>query len=635
MKHLQLHLLIGEALHQSGNRMLFPLHLPEVVRMNTSPQQLSKQVSNAIQEKLLKKGLYDRMLDFVTQAELTYEKITVALDASKEQLFPDLALEFDLYYFENEAGYWVGFVPILGLESAGKTLEELRTNVVENIRLEFIRHKRLQSVPSLLTTQWFSDLKLHRVPVEFTFYTLAELEKMAEAGKQAVLPEVAQKMAPDAGQLIGLSSEFNQLATALQSRNRSSVLVVGDSGKGKTTLIHEFVSQRHQHGLGGVSVWEVSAAQLLHRLMGLGSWEEHLAYVCNELRTKGDLLYVSNLAELFEVGQYIGNSMSLADYLRDYIARGEITVISEATPEEVAQMELRSPGYVALFTQVKIAEMTADTIRRIVVQKVTQKSRQKKITVHENATVEILRLQQWYTPYSGLPGKTIRFLEALISEKEHEATVTKPDIYARFCQETGMPEFMINPDSPLDFEAMNQFFYRNIYGQEEAIQTVLDLLISIKAAVVRRGKPLASLLFVGPTGVGKTEMAKVLAEFMFGNRQKMIRFDMSEYADYQSVLRLTGDLHASGEGLLTAAVRQEPFSVLLFDELEKASVVLRHAAANPRRRPPHGFSRTGGRFLQHDYHSHVQHRGADVPNGNNWIYRDERPEKYSHCAFHQ
>ncbi|MDJ1499747.1 AAA family ATPase [Xanthocytophaga agilis] len=569
MKILPLHLLIGESLHQSGNRMLFPLHLPGVVRFNTSPQQLAKQVARAFQDKVLKKGLYDQILSYFSNEDLIQDRLNVKLDASVDQLFPELELPFDIFYFQNEGLQFIGFVPLLSIESVGKTLEELYINLSENIRLEFIRKKRFQSVATLIATQWFSEVKVHRVPVDLTFYTLGELEKMAEAGKQQILPEVAQKMSSDAGTLVGLKKEYDQLASLLSGYLRNSVVVVGNSGKGKTTLIREFVGKRTLHGLGNVAVWEISAAQLLHRLTSLGSWEEYLAYMCNELRTKGDLLYISNLAELFEVGQYVGNSMSFADYLRDYIARGEIILISECTPEQMTQIELKSPGYTALFAQVKIEEMSGPVIQQIVLQKVALESQAKNITVEEIATKEILRLQQWYSPYSGLPGKTIRFLEALLSEKEKYSTVSKSDIYARFCQETGMPEFMINPDIPLDIDAMSQFFYKNIYGQEDAIQTVLDVLISIKAAVIRRGKPLASLLFVGPTGVGKTEMAKVLAEFVFGNRQKMIRFDMSEYADYLSVLRLTGDLYASGEGLLTAAVRREPFSVLLFDELEK------------------------------------------------------------------
>jgi ATP-dependent Clp protease ATP-binding subunit ClpA len=568
LKQISLNLLIGEGLTDSGNRIVFPLQLPHVVRINMSPNDLAGQVYKVIHEKLLKKGFYDTLLKYSSSQELLPEPLEVIFDTSRELLFPKTTLLFDFFYFQHEASHFIGFVPVLCLESVGNTLEELRENMRENIKLEFVRKRRLQSVQSILTSQWFSEIIIHTIPLNFNFYTLYEQEQEKERENQEILPHISQRMQSQNPGLFGLDAEADRLITAL--RSRSSVIITGDSGKGKTTLVRHFVSQKHQQGMGNVSVWEVSAAQLLHRLMGLGSWEEHLAYLCNELRKKGDILYIHNFAELFEVGQYVGNNMSLADYLRDYIARGEIQIVSECTPEQAALIELRSPGYLALFTQVKIEEMTDSQIRNIVLKKVKLLASAKSCKIDEEAILEILRLQQWYTPYSGLPGKTIHFSETLLADKEkkEQKHIHKADIYAKFCEETGMPEFMLNPEIPLNFEGMRHFFQHNIYGQPEAIQTVTDMLVAIKAAVIRRGKPLASLLFAGPTGVGKTEMAKVLAEFMFGNRNRIIRFDMSEYAEYHSLLRLTGDMSV-GEGLLTAAIRQEPFSVLLFDELEK------------------------------------------------------------------
>jgi DNA polymerase III delta prime subunit len=145
-------------------------------------------------------------------------------------------------------------------------------------------------------------------------------------------------------------------------------------------------------------------------------------------------------------------------------------------------------------------------------------------------------------------------------------------IYKEFCEEAGMPTYMIDPQIPMDLVEIKSYFQKNIYGQGKAVESIVDLLASVKTALTREGKPIASFLFVGPTGVGKTEMAKVLADFMFGSRERMIRFDMSEYSNPYNVMRLTGESYFK-DGLLTSAVRQTPFSVVLFDEIEKAHPV--------------------------------------------------------------
>ena len=139
-----------------------------------------------------------------------------------------------------------------------------------------------------------------------------------------------------------------------------------------------------------------------------------------------------------------------------------------------------------------------------------------------------------------------------------------------FCEETGMPLFMVDPEIPMYPDEIKNDFNNNVFGQKNAVERIVNVLAAVKTALTKTGKPIASLLFVGPTGVGKTELAKILAQFMFGSRDKLVRFDMSEFADAYSVMRLTG-LNYATDGLLTSAVRREPFCVLLFDEIEKAN----------------------------------------------------------------
>ena len=122
---------------------------------------------------------------------------------------------------------------------------------------------------------------------------------------------------------------------------------------------------------------------------------------------------------------------------------------------------------------------------------------------------------------------------------------------------------------PLDLAGTHAWFAARVVGQSDAVNLVTDLLATVKAGLTRPNRPIASLLFIGPTGVGKTEMAKAVAEFLFGSKDRLTRFDMSEYADPVAVRRLVGGAFGS-EGLLTAKVREQPFSVLLLDEVEKA-----------------------------------------------------------------
>src|SRR5262249_55468409 len=135
--------------------------------------------------------------------------------------------------------------------------------------------------------------------------------------------------------------------------------------------------------------------------------------------------------------------------------------------------------------------------------------------------------------------------------------------------ETGLPRVLLDPDVPIDIAETKQWFAKRVIGQSEAVDLVVDLLATVKAGLTRPNRPIASLLFIGPTGVGKTEMAKALAEFLFGSKDRLTRFDMSEYADPLAVQRLAGTAFGA-EGLLTAKVREQPFCVLLLDEFEKA-----------------------------------------------------------------
>ena len=152
---------------------------------------------------------------------------------------------------------------------------------------------------------------------------------------------------------------------------------------------------------------------------------------------------------------------------------------------------------------------------------------------------------------------------------EQLPAITVADVTAAFAKETGLPSFLLDDEVSFDVDRTTKWFEERVIGQSAAVKLIVELLATTKAGLTRPRRPIASLLFTGPTGTGKTEMAKSLARFFFGDERRMARFDMSEYADASAVTRLVGGL-TGGEGTLTARIREQPFSVLLFDEFEKA-----------------------------------------------------------------
>ncbi len=557
------------------NQVLVPLSEHSIIRIDSSMERLVRQFENAIQSQILNRGFYNVLLELLEGGAVVIEKASITVDfpAAKDRFsYPKFDLVFDYFYKKTEKGIWA-ILPTLGLECFSEVEEQLEKNIKDSIKLEFARKRKLNAVQHILTSIWLQVVDLQKDILNFTAYTPPELLILEEKEKEKILPKVAQKLDFKKQITFGRVAELNLLANALKGKFNKSVLVVGKSGVGKTALIWEIARRAKEYDITA-HFYETTASTMIKELTQSTGWQDNLVYLCRELSNEGNFLYIRNLLELFEVGQYEGNSVSMADYLRSFVGRGEVTIISECTDEELANIELRSPNFLSLFQIVRLEEPRED-LETIITQKVQQISNTNKIVIEQAAIEETIRLNRRYTPYSGFPGKPIRFLESMLlskkikNESQENIIITKTMAIQHFCEETGMPEFMVNPEKLMDFSKVQQFFADNIFGQKAAVNSVTNLLAAVKTALTRQGKPIASFLFVGQTGIGKTEMAKVLADFMFGSRTKMIRFDMSEFSTPYAVQRLTGMSYFE-DGLLTSAVKREPFCVLLFDEIEKA-----------------------------------------------------------------
>ena len=548
--------------------LVSPLLIPETLSVNTSAANLAKALIQGLEKSKIEQGEYLEMLLQAPALSLEKAQLILSLKASRKHfLYPDLTLTFDYSYTQLPNQEYLGFIPILGIEGYAKTPEELITVLQRNIELEFSRKKRLSDVRRLIATQWYENIDAQKQVIETHFHSLSELANLHKRKDQQWLPKIAQALTRKQQHCFGRKTELEQLQRALTGKYNRSLLLVGRAGVGKSALVEE-VYRMSAKQIGSIKFWETTAARLLQKLTVETGWEESFGQLLEELSQRGDILYVRNLAQLFEVGAYVGNPISMAEFMRESLALGSVRLITECTDEELATIEARAPGYTSLFQILRVESPALTQQSDIVSRRLRVSHPKQKLSI--DAIEETLRLQHRYALYSGFPGKTVHFLESILNQEDkQESALDRDAVVLLFCEESGMPRFLVDSRTPLKLDETRQFFQSRLFGQNTAIDIIINLLASVKTRLTRPGKPIASLLFVGPTGVGKTELAKALAEFMFGDSDRLIRFDMSEFSDEIAVLRLTGDV-SGGQGLLTSKVRQQPFSVILFDELEKA-----------------------------------------------------------------
>lgn len=363
------------------------------------------------------------------------------------------------------------------------------------------------------------------------------------------------------------SEAVDVLERALEGDDTRSVALIGPPGTGKTAIIHELC---HRLAARDGAPWEVIRvvpAELLVGTKYVGEWQTRVRELIELVATpKRVILFMPNVAELTEVGiSSSSEQMSAATLLAPEIESGRIAVIGESTPEAWSRTTASSAAFQRLFQRIDVRPMARRATREVLELVALDAG----ATVSDSALDVTMDVADVYLTDTELPGRAIGLLRRMIADKEKDA-FERTDVLRTLEEATGVPPDFLDDSIPLRVDLVRDFLETRVMGQPRAIEQVIDLVTLVKAGLDDPTKPSGVLLFVGPTGVGKTELSRALAELLFGDAQRLQRFDMSEYASYDSYERLIGG--PKDPGTLTEAVRRQPFSVVLLDEIEKAHV---------------------------------------------------------------
>jgi ATP-dependent Clp protease ATP-binding subunit ClpA len=383
----------------------------------------------------------------------------------------------------------------------------------------------------------------------------------------------------------GRDREVEQVIAAL--RERQHVLLLGPSGVGKTAVRNEVINrivrgQAHEE-LRGWRFVELSTTAIEAGSMNAGQWAARLSMVVQILTSARRIgLYLSNIWHLRDAGRYSGQTESFATYLRPHLEQRAFPLLGESTPENFAGASTHGgwyafalasdPALVGLFALVRIEEPDAEATRAILRAAASDLERAHGVEIDRPALERALELTRRFQPYQAFPGKAVQLLAEVARARRPAGAALAAGtavrlgveaVMAGFGRVSGLPEKVFSDAVPLPQDEIRRYFAERVVGQDEAVEAVVDLVTLVKAELTDPGRPLGVLLFVGPTGTGKTFLAKTLAEYLFGSPERMIRFDMSEYKTPESLPQLAR--------LLVEKVRQQSFSVLLLDEIEKAA----------------------------------------------------------------
>ena len=462
----------------------------------------------------------------------------------------------------------------------------LASLVTPGVGFPFDQLKTLPLTPSDISA------KMGGANVEAPYMEGAELKKSTPAkGGKGLLGKyctdlTAMARAGNLDNVVGFEKEIGIIYEILGRKTKANLLITGETGVGKTSLVHGFVRElaadKVPGFLSGALAYELDTAALGGDAQYKGEVEDRFKNIINEVEALPNaVLVIEKIDKLFDKQ---GSLFGASTILKNELSKGRLQLLCTASIDGFTKNIETDKEMTSNVEKISIEEPTDEGTMEILRGIMPAYEEYHGLTLNEDVMIESIRLAKRYLTEKSLPASAIDLIDRTMAhvkvendlgdpEKQH-TELTPEDMTAVVAKQTGIPLGKVQTGERERLMGGEEALKKRVVGQDHAVKKVLDAVFEARSGLSKKGQPMGSFFFLGPTGTGKTELSKALAEFLFGDESALLRFDMSEFKEEHSVALLYGAppgyVGYEEGGLLVNKIRQTPYSVVLFDEIEKA-----------------------------------------------------------------